>query len=338
MTDDHPGDKTQVVSNPSVTSSEDESSQQTQYLEPSDQQQDTDATQLQMASGVEKEVPDDQTAFKGASLVDSSLIGKEEGGRKKDSESMAASSKEKKATQFTEFLLANNSNMDGIRKAKALMMEAKRHKGKLLKNRFLLDEILGRGGMGVVYRAIDLRKVEAEDPSPFVAAKVLNESFKNHPDAFITLQQETVKSQELAHPNIVTVHDFDRDGNTIYMTMELLEGTPLDGLLRAYKDIGLEQNHAIKIFDDLCAGLAYAHDRQLIHSDFKPGNIYITSSDTAKVLDFGIARAASSEKKGSHFDPGQLGALTPTYASLEMLLGEEPHYSDDVFALACVFL
>ena len=87
----------------------------------------------------------------------------------------------------------------------------------------------------------------------------------------------------------------------------------------------------------MCAGLAYAHDRHLIHSDFKPGNIFVTSSETTKILDFGIARAASSEVKISRFDAGQLGALTPTYASLEMIHGEEPHYSDDVFALACVF-
>ena len=87
--------------------------------------------------------------------------------------------------------------MNGLKKAQALINESKKHKGKLLKQRFLLENVLGQGGMGTVFRAIDLRKVEAEDPYPFVAAKVLNDSFKEHPDAFVTLQQETVKSKSL---------------------------------------------------------------------------------------------------------------------------------------------
>ena len=242
-----------------------------------------------------------------------------------------------KNTQFTAILLSTNvSNLEGIRRAQVLLDQAKKHEGKLIKNRFLLDEVIGEGGMGIVYKAIDLRKVEAEDRFPFVAAKVLNAEFKNHPNAFVALQQETVKSQELAHPNIVTVHDFDRDGNTIYMTMELLDGTPLDSLLSDQGGLGLEPQHAIEVFDDLCAALSYAHERQIIHSDFKPGNIFITRNDTAKILDFGIARAMSVDNQRSDFDVGALGALTPAYASIEMIEGGKPHYSDDVYALGCV--
>ena len=93
----------------------------------------------------------------------------------------------------------------------------------ILNHRFVLKQTLGSGGMGTVYKAQDLRKVEARDNNPYVATKILNSDFKNHPDAFIALQREASRSHLLSHPNIVTVHDFDRDGNTIYMTMELLK-------------------------------------------------------------------------------------------------------------------
>ncbi len=103
--------------------------------------------------------------------------------------------------------------------------------GDIIKNRFILEEELGRGGMGVVYKAKDLRKEEAKDRNPYIALKVLNEDFKRNPESFIALQRETRKTQELAHPNIITVYDFDRDGDHIYMTMEWLQGKPLSTLL-----------------------------------------------------------------------------------------------------------
>ncbi|NRB38228.1 MAG: serine/threonine protein kinase [Pseudomonadales bacterium] len=252
-------------------------------------------------------------------------------------EPVAADHINKQDTHFTEFQSTNPSLKKGIRNAKDLVKQAAANKGRILNNRFLLETVLGQGGMGTVYKARDLRKVEAEDPNPYVAAKVLNEDFKNHPDAFISLQQEAVKSQELAHPNIVTVHDFDRDGSIIFMTMELLDGQPLDKVLSDVKGEGLPLDQACKLFNDMAEGLNYAHQRHLIHSDFKPGNVFITIADSAKVLDFGIARAAATRENRSHFDAGSLGALTPAYASLEMLTGEEPSFSDDVYALACVF-
>lgn len=208
--------------------------------------------------------------------------------------------------------------------------------GMLLKKRFLLEEVLGEGGMGTVYKTKDLRKVEAEDPNPYIATKVLNSAFKDHPDAFVTLQQEAAKSQTLAHPNIVTVHDFDRDGDTLFMTMELLQGEPLDKLLKDSRGRGLPKAQVLSITRDLCAALAYAHQRQLIHADFKPGNIFVSGDGHAKVLDFGIARAASKESQKHRFDAGQLGALTPAYATIEMVKDEPISFSDDVYALACV--
>lgn len=215
---------------------------------------------------------------------------------------------------------------------------------RILKGRFVIEEILGAGGMGVVYKAKDLLKVEAQDREPYVAIKVLGEAFKEHPEAFISLQRESRKTQKIAHPNIVNVHDFDRDGETVFMTMEFLDGKPLDKLITQYKATGLLPEDAHKILRDIAAALIHAHRHKIIHSDFKPGNIFVLKNSTAKVLDFGIARAAAiadlsasaNEEDHTLFDAGSLGALTPAYASLEMLKGETPDARDDIYALGCI--
>lgn len=213
----------------------------------------------------------------------------------------------------------------------------------ILKGRFVFEEVLGAGGMGVVYKAKDLLKVEAQDREPYVAIKVLSEEFKAHPEAFIALQRESRKTQRMAHPNIVNVHDFDRDGDTVFMTMEYMEGTPLDRLISQYRSIGLPRDMVWRILEDICAALIYAHEQNVIHSDFKPGNIFVTHSGTAKVFDFGIARAVAKAENledsvddKTVFDAGNLGALTPAYASLEMLQGEAPDIRDDIYALGCI--
>lgn len=211
----------------------------------------------------------------------------------------------------------------------------------VIKGRFELDKLLGAGGMGAVYKALDRRKLEANDSEPYVAIKLLNDDFRKHPDAFISLQRESRKSQTLAHPNIVTVYDFDREGDRVFMTMEFLEGSPLDKLLREHADVGLEYEQACSVLHEISLALSYAHSHNIVHSDFKPGNIFVTSKKGAKVFDFGIARAVSggvSDSVGEKtlFDASTLGALTPAYASLEMLQGEEPAPSDDVYALGCV--
>lgn len=212
-----------------------------------------------------------------------------------------------------------------------------------LKGRFVFEEVLGAGGMGIVYKAKDLLKVEAQDREPYVAIKVLSDEFKAHPEAFIALQRESRKTQRMAHPNIVNVHDFDRDDDTVFMTMEYMEGTPLDKLISQYRSIGLPRDMVWRIIDDVCAALIYAHEQNVIHSDFKPGNIFVTDNGTAKVFDFGIARAVAKAENLEEsvddrtvFDAGNLGALTPAYASLEMLQGDTPDIRDDIYALGCI--
>ena len=215
--------------------------------------------------------------------------------------------------------------------------------GGVLRGRFQLDEILGVGGMGSVYLGSDLIKVRAKDKQPRVALKVLNEDFKQHPDSFIALQREASRQQKLAHPNIATVYDFDQtEDGLAFLVMELLEGEPLnDFIKKAVKPKGgLPFEEAYPMVEGLGNALVYAHDRNIVHSDFKPGNCFITKEGQMKVLDFGIARAVkapgAAEGETTIFDPGKLGALTPAYASVEMLEGEEPDTRDDIYALACV--
>ena len=214
-------------------------------------------------------------------------------------------------------------------------------KGSVLRERFVIDELLGVGGMGSVYKGRDLLKVEAKDRNPYVAIKVLNENIKHRSDAFIALQREASRQQRLAHPNIATVYDFDRVNNVIFITMELLEGKPLDEYLKKvfkYQG-GLPKDEAFRIIRGLAEALKYAHEHHITHSDFKPSNCFFRNDGVIKVLDFGIARAIrrSDEEHHTVFDGQDLGAMTPAYASLEMLeKSADPDPSDDVYALACV--
>jgi len=231
--------------------------------------------------------------------------------------------------------LGSRDNSEGFANARNTANKALAENKIVLNKRFVLETVIGNGGMGTVYKARDLRKIEADDLNPYIAVKVLNSDFEHHPDAFVSLQREASRSHTLAHPNIVTVHDFDRDGSVIFMTMELLDGQGLDHYLSKDGASGMEKNAALKIIADCCSALNYAHKHDIIHSDLKPGNIYLTQSG-AKVLDFGIARIGSGSKNEKDFDAGQLGALTPAYASLEMLQNLPPDPSDDVYALAII--
>jgi hypothetical protein len=211
--------------------------------------------------------------------------------------------------------------------------------GSVVKQRFVLDSMLGKGGMGLVFGAVDRRKLEARDPNPHVALKVLNADFARHPQSFMALQREARKAQTLAHPNVVTVFDFDRDGDTVYMTMELLKGRSLDAIVREGRGKGNSAEVALPIIRGIAEGLAYAHRKGIVHSDLKPGNVFIASDGTAKILDFGIARAVPSsvtEENKDEFDAGSLGAYTEAYATDEMVAGVDPHPVDDMYALGII--
>lgn len=211
--------------------------------------------------------------------------------------------------------------------------------GAIIKKRFVLETLIGKGGMGLVFSAIDRRKEEAQDPNPRVALKVLNADFERHPQSFIALQREARKAQTLAHPNVVTVFDFDRDGDTVYMTMELLRGKPLEGVVRGARGKGIPAAEALPIIRGIAEGLAYAHRKGIVHSDLKPGNVFIAEDGAPKILDFGIARAVPSSVTADNqdvFDAGSLGAYTEAYATDEMIDGLDPHPADDLYALGII--
>ncbi len=216
----------------------------------------------------------------------------------------------------------------------------------VLKSRFVLEDQLGSGGMGTVYLAKDLRRVEAQDQNPHLAIKVLNADFREHPDAFIALQREAAKSQSLSHPNIVKIFDFDKDGDVPFMTMELLRGSELSELLRQYPQ-GLPDSLAWTVIESFCAALKHAHAEGVIHADIKPGNLFVTHAGQLKIFDFGLARVVQanfsqgvmqtrSDVGDMIFDTAALGALTPAFASKATLHGNAPNAADDVFAAALV--
>jgi serine/threonine protein kinase/tetratricopeptide (TPR) repeat protein len=222
------------------------------------------------------------------------------------------------------------------------MMDRVFSKGSVLKDRFRLTDALGEGGMGTVWRAVDILKLEAEDRNPYVAIKLLQGDFKAHPEAFIALQRESSKQQRLAHPNIATVFDFDREAEsgTVFMTMEVMKGMDLADYVKSLPEGGLDYAEAMPLIEQLGSGLSYAHQAGLVHSDLKPGNCFLTNERVVKLLDFGIARASATRDEGegeeTKFDPGTLGALTPSYATIEMFDGLEPDPRDDIYAMAII--
>ncbi|MDH5179433.1 MAG: protein kinase [Gammaproteobacteria bacterium] len=295
-----------------------------------------DATIVKPVAGDETRVrSDDKTRIKAddATRVQPKATQPEQADVVKPKADDSAAFREAELTRISN-ALRKQDNSEGFIKAQQDANRALAENKIILNKRFVLEATMGSGGMGTVYKAQDLRKVEANDVNPNVAVKVLNSNFQDHPDAFVTLQREASRSHTLSHPNIVTVHDFDRDGDVIYMTMELLNGQALDELLQD-EPAGLPKEQALQIINDYCTAIAYAHKKGIIHSDLKPGNIFITESGS-KVLDFGIARITTDATQQDHFDAGDLGAMTPSYASLEMIERQPPAAADDVYAAAVI--
>ncbi len=208
--------------------------------------------------------------------------------------------------------------------------------GDTIKGRFVLTEHLGAGGMGSVYKALDLIQEEAQDKNPWVAIKLLDNIELDGQDALIFLQRETSKARSLSHPNIITVYDVDRDTNVVFMTMECLDGISLEQWIEQNSPATLEQ--CLPIWIAAASALEYAHQKGLVHCDFKPGNVVISNTNEIKVIDFGIARAKADAFSGNKtmLDLNAMGAMTRAYASCEMIEGQAPEPTDDIYALAIV--
>ena len=207
--------------------------------------------------------------------------------------------------------------------------------GDILRDRFVIERVLGEGGMGQVFLARDR---QAEKSNPFVALKVLGASFRDHPHAFAALRREATQSRTLTHPNIVSVFDFDRAGDHVYMVMEYLKGQALDVLI-GNRPEGGKLAEVWPLIEGMARGLEYVHQKNIVHADVKPRNVMVSENGEIKVLDLGIARTLDESQASSgttRFDPDTLGALTPQYASPEMFEGQRPKPQDDIFALGCI--
>ena len=210
--------------------------------------------------------------------------------------------------------------------------------GHVLLQRFRLIEQVGEGGMSRVYKAIDLRKLEANAVDPHVAVKLLTLRFEDHFRSSAVLHREAHKLQSLTHPNIVRVIDCDRDDQTVFMTMEYLAGESLKTRLEAINQPALTGQEGARIVTRIADALEFAHRIGIVHGDLKPGNVILTQQGEVKVIDFGIARfiAKPLTQDETSADAEEVNALTPPYASPEMLEGAKPDPRDDVYALACM--
>lgn len=199
--------------------------------------------------------------------------------------------------------------------------------GRLLNGKYRLEQVLGMGGMGVVFLAQDLIGREP------VAIKILRAELQTFPDIIGALRDEVKQTRKLRHENIVGVYALEQDGADPYIVMEYLQGKTLRSLLDEDYVRGLPFTRAWPIIQGIGDALAFAHDRGVIHSDLKPENIFLTVAGIPKVLDFGIARAI---RNPSNRFGERLSAFTPGYASCELIEGETPDFSDDVYGFACV--
>lgn len=210
--------------------------------------------------------------------------------------------------------------------------------GHVLRGRYMLETMIGAGAMGQVWKAKDLFREQAHDRNPYVAIKLLVGVYHDHPQSFVAMHREASRAQQLAHPNVVTVHNFDRDdgGGRVFIAMELLSGRPLDRVVRETNGSGLKPEVAWPIIRGIAEGLAYAHRKGIVHSDLKPANIFLTEEGVPKVLDFGIARAARQADAHEAQNEDVLIGYTATYAAPEVFAEAPPHTADDVFALGAV--
>lgn len=194
-----------------------------------------------------------------------------------------------------------------------------------LNNRYQLDEILGTGGMAIVYRASD-RMLERT-----VAIKVLRQDFTLDPGFRESFRQEAKAAANLSHPNIVTVHDFGFDAGHLFIVMEYVPGIDLKSLLKQNGRLSIEET--LDLLIQACAGVGYAHRAGLVHCDIKPQNMLITPEKRLKVVDFGIARALASIQPD---EKSEIVWGSPQYFSPEQAAGAAPSPASDVYSLGVI--
>jgi serine/threonine protein kinase/Flp pilus assembly protein TadD len=192
-----------------------------------------------------------------------------------------------------------------------------------------IQEKLGAGGMGEVYRAWDPRLDRS------VAIKVLPEKLAHDPQALARFHREVRAIAALSHPHILTIYDLGTEAGLVYAVMELLEGQTLGGLL---KQGPVAWQRAVEIAAAIADGLGAAHAKGIVHRDIKPENVFLTADGGLKILDFGLARLVSRPVPSLPDVETQPGVLlgTVAYMSPEQVRGQPADPRSDLFALGCL--
>ena len=194
--------------------------------------------------------------------------------------------------------------------------------GSMVAGRYRVVGLLGRGGMGEVYRADDLKLGQP------VALKFLPESVKDSPDRLRLFLNEVRLALRITHSNVCRVHDIGEVDGQHYISMEYVDGEDLASLLRR---IGhLPKDKAVQVARQICAGVAAAHEQQILHRDLKPANVMIDGRGRVKITDFGLAGLADA------FGAGEIRSGTPAYMAPEQLAGKEVTFKSDIYALGLV--
>lgn len=199
--------------------------------------------------------------------------------------------------------------------------------GKVLSDRYLLEQVIGCGGTAIVFRARDMLSGKGTAPNLQVAIKTPRPELGDPERAAKRLKHEFEHAKLLSHPSIVRVLELHEDEGRSFMTMELVHGKLLSQLLRDWTMIPVPLTYTV--LRKCAEALQYAHSQGVVHGDFKPGNVFITPEEGVRIVDFGTAA-------GPIANDSRIPAGTPTYASPEVLSGETPDRRDDVFSFACV--
>jgi serine/threonine protein kinase len=207
--------------------------------------------------------------------------------------------------------------------------------GSVLRRRYRIENIVGYGTVGVVFQALDEYRLGTAPGGQHLAIKVLHTAVTKRAELLSELRAEFQQLQLLSHPNILRVFEFDRDGEVVFFTMELLHGSPLSRVLQERKLVPLERPQALAVIREIGAAVAYAHSRAVVHGNINPQNIFITTAGDLRLLNFGAAPRLS---RGSATPDHEmtLPSADSSYTSCQVLQGNRADARDDVFALACI--
>ena len=200
--------------------------------------------------------------------------------------------------------------------------------GSVINDRYLIEALIGSGGVALVYRARDMHSSGGAAPNRQVALKTPRPETHDLERARARLAHEYQHTIALSHPNVVRALDFYADAQPCFMTTELITGKLLSTLVSEATH-PFAPKRAFAILQGCARALAHGHGRNIVHGDFKPGNVFVTSANEVKIIDFGAAAAPFGSES-------RIAAGTPAYASPEVLSGATPEPRDDVFSLACV--